>query len=195
MAWAWGHINVPVREGQAVMRGCYAGLVAGTMPARMAKEHTMTAAMSGPDAQRAGHPMSGAELRCFTESLGLSVAFLAKRWNIADTGGEPVSEKRIKNWMKGQAVPAWVADDVDAMVEDTERLLDTLVAVLPPGSQLPTYRSDTEYREHLGEQAIYNANWHRMLCTRATDEVDDVQLVWAVPPRSTDGDWDGPRRG
>lgn len=131
------------------------------------------AAMSDPPAQPAGRAMSGAELRCLTESLGLSVAFLSRRWGMA--------EGRIKNLMKGtHPIPHKVAADVEAMMDDTEERLDNLLQQLQPGDPLGTYRSDSEYREHLGEDAPYNASWHRMLCARAEAEVDGVHLVYAV---------------
>lgn len=141
----------------------------------------MTAASNAQPAGRADRRMSGAELRGLTESLGLSVAFLAKRWNA--TRDDAVSEGRVKNWMKGShGLPPWVAADVWAIADDTEDKLDALIAVLRPGAELPTYRSDAEYREHMDQAAIYSASWHRMLCVRAAAEVDDVRLVWAVPP-------------
>jgi hypothetical protein len=140
----------------------------------------MTAAISEAGL-RANRPMAGAELRCLTESLGLSVAFLAKRWNA--TQADDITEGRVKNWMKGtHDLPQWVAADVWAMVEHTEDRLDAVVAALQPGNELPTYRSDREYREHLGEDAPYSASWHRMLCARAAAEIDNITLVYAVAP-------------
>jgi hypothetical protein len=103
------------------------------------------------------------------------VAFLAKRWDR--------TESTVKNWTRGDHdIPAHVIRDVQEMVDDTESRLDALVDQLQPGDQLPTYRSETEYRTQLGEDAPYNCAWHRMLCARAASEVEDVTIVYAVEP-------------
>jgi hypothetical protein len=120
--------------------------------------------------------MTGAELRSLTELLGLNVAYLSKRWR--------ATESTVKNWMKGShEVPHWIADDVNAMVDDTTDRLDTLVAKLSPGDELQTYRTDVEYHDTEGEEAPYNASWHRGLCARAADEVDNVRITYAVPQK------------
>lgn len=130
--------------------------------------------------------MTGAELRALTESLGLNVAWLSKRWR--------ATESTIKNWMKGShEIPEWVAGDVAKMVNETTDRLDALVEKLKPGDELATYRTDFEYHEGAGEDAPFNAAWHRSLCARAADEVD-VRIDYAVPParqwrREEDGEY------
>lgn len=130
--------------------------------------------------------MTNAELRCITEDLGLSLQHLTQRWQLAHpTAG--VCESRVRNWMKGQVeVPDWVAADVVEMSEDTDAKLDMLVDMLESepddNRQVPTYRSESEYRHELGEDAPYSANWHRRLCARAAAEVDHVTITFAVPP-------------
>lgn len=117
-----------------------------------------------------------AELRCITEQLGLSVRFLAKRWD--------VDEGVVRNWMKdAHRIPAWVRADVDAMVNDTEARMDALLDELVAGDALPTYRSDTEYYQELGQDTPYNSSWHRALVARVALEVD-VRITYAVPPRN-----------
>lgn len=131
--------------------------------------------------------MTGAELRSLTESLGFSVAWLSKRWR--------ATESTIKNWMYGShEIPPYIAKEINLMVDDTNDRLDQLTARLHPGDELPTYRTDHEYRDAVGEDAPYSASWHRTLCARAADEVD-VKLVWAVPPtrryrRTEDGSYE-----
>lgn len=118
-------------------------------------------------------PISGAELRSYTEAMGLSVAWLSKRWGS--------TESTIKNWMLGaHDVPERIAEDVRSMMDDTDTALDALIDSLTPGAVLPTYRTDREYREALGDEAPYNAPWHRTLCARAADEVGDVTIDWAI---------------
>lgn len=118
--------------------------------------------------------MTGAEMRALTEMLGLNVAFLSKRWDS--------TESTVKNWMKGShEIPEWAAEDVVRMVNETSQRLDQLVDKLAAGDELQTYRTDFEYHEQVGEDAPYNASWHRTLCARAADEVD-VRITYAVPP-------------
>lgn len=118
--------------------------------------------------------MTGAELRAFTEAMGLNVAFLARRWRS--------TESTIKNWMKGShEVPEKFAADVTAMVNETNDRLDELLATLKPRDEVGTYRTDFEYHQELGDDAPFNAAWHRSLCARAADEVD-VRIVYAIPP-------------
>lgn len=117
-----------------------------------------------------------AELRCYSELLGLTAAFLAKRWG--------VSESRVKNIMKGtHEIPGKVRRDLVEVLDDTEQRLDALLDNLGDGDVLHTYRSDAEYYAAEGEDAPYNSAWHRALVARAAVELQGAaRIEWSVPP-------------
>lgn len=123
--------------------------------------------------------MDSAELRALTEWMGLNVAALAMRWRC--------TEGSVKGWMKeSRAVPAKTAQAVREMVEETEEALDKLIdwtedQIKTDGEAvLLTYRSDREYRADRPD-APFNAAWHRMLCARVAEHIDDVRISYAVP--------------
>ena len=116
--------------------------------------------------------MSGAELRCLREWLGLTTRWLADHLGVA--------ERSIHRWEGGvREVPEGVAAEVLRLSEITYDVLNGLVEKLldVPDPGLYTYRSDEDYREHHPE-VDWPASWHRALCSRLADEVPGLRIVY-----------------
>lgn len=128
--------------------------------------------------------IDGAEMRAYTERMGLSVTWLAREWGVA--------EGTIKRWMKGSnPIPAWVAEDIAEMVTTTEQALRDMIAAAAEDADRPllTYRNDREYEDDgAANDGAFNAAWHRMLCSRVAEHVPGVRLRYAVPPRDNPRD-------
>ena len=147
----------------------------------------MTNANAAP-AKTGALPMSGAELRCLRERLGLTTRWLAEHLDVA--------ERSVHRWEAGvQRVPDGVAAEVWRMDRvargelavmgdhlDHRSFLVTsrsgsLMVVHP---SVITYRSDEDYRAHHPEQD-WPASWHRALCARLADEVPGLRIsYWQV---------------
>ena len=117
-------------------------------------------------------PMSGAELRCVREWLGLTTRWLADHLGVA--------ERSVHRWESGiREVPEGVAAEVLRLSEITygvlNGLIDQLLDVPEPG--VYTYMSDADYRSHHPEQD-WPASWHRALCARLADEVPGLRIVY-----------------
>ena len=117
-------------------------------------------------------PMSGAELRCLREWLGLTTRWLADHLGVA--------ERSVHRWESGiREVPEGVAAEVLRLSEITygvlNGLIDQLLDVPEPG--VYTYMSDADYRSHHPEQD-WPASWHRALCARLADEVPGLRITY-----------------
>lgn len=119
-------------------------------------------------------PMSGAELRCLRESLGLTTRWLADHLDVA--------ERSVHRWEAGvRDVPEGVSSEVLRLSEITYEALDGLTGKLldVPEPDVITYRSDEDYRAHHPEQD-WPASWHRALCARLAGEVPGLRIeYWA----------------
>ena len=116
--------------------------------------------------------MSGAELRCLREWLGLTTRWLA--------GHLDVAERSVHRWESDvQPVPAGVASEVLRLSEVTYDVLNGIVDRLLdlPDPGVVTYRSDADYRAHHPEQD-WPASWHRALCARLADEVPGLRIAY-----------------
>ena len=116
--------------------------------------------------------MSGAELRCLREWLGLTTRWLADHLGVA--------ERSVHRWESGiREVPEGVAAEVLRLSEITygvlNGLIDQLLDVPEPG--VYTYMSDADYRAHHPEQD-WPASWHRALCARLADEVPGLRIAY-----------------
>ena len=123
-------------------------------------------------AEAGASPMSGAELRCLREWLGLTTRWLADHLGVA--------ERSVHRWESGiREVPEGVASEVLRLSEITygvlNGLIDQLLDVPEPG--VYTYMSDADYRSHHPEQD-WPASWHRALCARLADEVPGLRIVY-----------------
>ena len=117
-------------------------------------------------------PMSGAELRCLREWLGLTTRWLADHLDVA--------ERSVHRWESGAyPVPAGVASDVlrlsEVAYDVLNGIVDRLLDLPDPG--VVTYRSDADYRAHHPEQD-WPASWHRALCARLADEVPGLRIAY-----------------
>ena len=123
-------------------------------------------------AEAGASPMSGAELRCLREWLGLTTRWLADHLGVA--------ERSVHRWESGiREVPEGVAAEVLRLSEITYGVLngltDQLLDVPEPG--VYTYMSDADYRSHHPEQD-WPASWHRALCARLADEVPGLRITY-----------------
>lgn len=117
-------------------------------------------------------PMSGAELRCLREWLGLTTRWLADHLGVA--------ERSVHRWESGvRDVPQGVADEVLRLSEITYDVLNGLVDHLidMPDPGVYTYTSDADYRHHHPE-VDWPASWHRALCARLADEVPGLRITY-----------------
>lgn len=134
----------------------------------------MTNANAAP-AKTGAAPMSGAELRCLREYLGLTTRWLAQHLGVA--------ERSVHRWEAGmQCVPEGVADEVQRLsaltYEARSELADKMFDL--PEFCVITYRSDGDYRAHEPE-SDWPASWHRALCARLADEVTGLRIsYWQV---------------
>lgn len=144
----------------------------------------MTNANADP-AKTGAAPMSGAELRCLRECLGLTTRWLAEHLDVA--------ERSVHRWESdAQRVPEGVAAEVRRMDRVTRGELAVMgdqldhrsfhvtsrsgsLMVVDPG--VITYRSDEDYRAHHPEQD-WPASWHRALCARLADEVPGLRIAY-----------------
>lgn len=123
-------------------------------------------------AQAGAPPMSGAELRCLREWLGLTTRWVADHLHVA--------ERSVHRWESdAQRVPAGVAAQLLRLSEITYDVLNGLVDQLLdlPDPAVWTYRSDDDYRQHHPEQD-WPASWHRALCARLADEVPGLRITY-----------------
>ena len=123
-------------------------------------------------AEAGASPMSGAELRCLREWLGLTTRWLADHLGVA--------ERSVHRWESGiREVPEGVAAEALRLSEITygvlNGLIDQLLDVPEPG--VYTYMSDADYRSHHPEQD-WPASWHRALCARLADEVPGLRITY-----------------
>lgn len=116
--------------------------------------------------------MSGAELRCLREWLGLTTPWLADHLAVA--------ERSIHRWEAGaREVPEGVADEVLRLSEITYDTLNGMAEALMdlPDPGVTTYRSDEHYHAHHPEQD-WPASYHRALCARLADEVPGLRIEY-----------------
>ena len=117
-------------------------------------------------------PMSGAELRCLREWLGLTTRWLADHLGVA--------ERSVHRWESGiREVPEGVAAEVLRLSEITYGVLNGLIYQLldVPEPGVYTYMSDADYRSHHPE-VDWPASWHRALCARVADEVPSLRITY-----------------
>lgn len=131
----------------------------------------MTETNVAPD-QSGATPMSGAELRCLREWLGLTTRWLADRLGVA--------ERSVHRWESGDSpIPRGVADGVLALSEQTYEILNGLIEQLldTVDPVVITYRTDADYQAHHPE-GDWPASWHRALCARIADEVPGLRITY-----------------
>lgn len=115
--------------------------------------------------------MSAAELRCTRERLGLTVPWLVDRLG--------VSERSAARWEAGvQRVPDGVADAVMSLAAIADLRFDEELARLRRDERpaILTYRTDSDLMRHLSQ--AWPASWHRALCGRLSEEVDDLRIEY-----------------
>lgn len=116
--------------------------------------------------------MSGAELRCLREWLGLTTRWLADHLDVA--------ERSVHRWESDvQPVPAGVASEALRLSEVTYDVLNGIANGLLdlPEPEVVTYRSDADYRAH-HPNLDWPASWHRALCARLADEVPGLRIAY-----------------
>lgn len=129
--------------------------------------------------------MSGAELRCLREWLGLTTRWLAEHLDVA--------ERSVHRWESNvQRIPEGVAAEVLRLSQLTHEVLDGLALDLldktDPGVAV-TYRTEEDYHAHrmsilLGEPlpVEWPASWHRAMCARLVDQVPGLRITYWTRP-------------
>lgn len=134
-------------------------------------------------------PMSGAELKCTLEYLGLSTNWLAHKLDI--------DARRLKRISIGQeAMNDVISRAVDDVYEETADAVQQLVTKyrnLTEASDepvvFPVYRSDIEY-ERVYKNARFPVLWHRHVAVRVIEQVPGVELAYAEPYRTNTPPWE-----
>lgn len=127
--------------------------------------------------------MTGAELHCAREYLGLSTLWLS-RW--LDVG-----ERKLMRWEAEElTIPDGVASEVDDLYEEAA----TLVARMSKkyrqlvkdhdgdDVEIQTYRTDDEYWRATNQPGVGKdrkpARWHRMICARVAEAVPGLVVTY-----------------
>jgi hypothetical protein len=147
--------------------------------------------------------MTGAELKAMREYLGLSPLWLAGYLARGDDLGKKWREnmaRRIQRMeLDQEKIPEELADDMDEIYEQTEKLVATLVANYRPDVEqgtaapmLATYRSDEEYWRDR-DATEFPARWHRMVAQRVADALPGLALVYQAHYRVNRRPWEEAR--
>jgi hypothetical protein len=116
--------------------------------------------------------MTGAEMQCTREWLGIDRKWLSEHLVISD--------RRLARMEAGrESIPDAVVSTIDDIAEETKDMVHEMVADYRrkvkagdgAGVTLLTYRIDEEYH------GKYTARWHRMLSARVADAVPGLVLV------------------
>ena len=114
-------------------------------------------------------PMSGAELRCTVEYLGLT-----DDWAAARLG---VTRRTVQRWMHGERpIPLGVQRRVESWVTQTWEEYGLLLGSLSvyPGEPILTFRRDEDYWARRPDSGWLDtkwpARWHRALAARVAAE-------------------------
>lgn len=134
-------------------------------------------------------PMTGAELKCTREYLGLSTSWLAEFLSC--------DERRLQRMeLDQEEINNSIASAVDDLYEETadtvRRLTDKYSAQLKHKEdgnvEFPVYRSDSEYnRAH--KHARFPVRWHRQVAARVAEAVPGLMLSYAEPYRVNKPPW------
>lgn len=120
----------------------------------------------------ANERMSAGELQAVRERLGLTGDALA--------GILHVNPRTVRAWEAGRdPIPVRVRDEVAAVVAETDRVVDALIAELR-GADDPAvhvYRTDEQLRAAHPEWGHLTARWWRQVVARAIVVVDGVTIV------------------
>jgi hypothetical protein len=135
-------------------------------------------------------PMTGSEMLCTREFLGLTKAWLAEYL--------AMDERRMRRMELGQeqSMPLKVCNLLDEIYVETEKMVDQLttkyrlLAKTREEIEFPVYRNDVEYRR-AHPHSRYPASWHRMVAARVADAVPEVILVYKEPYRVDRPRWEG----
>lgn len=96
-------------------------------------------------------PLSCAEFKCLREGMGLTTAWLANRWNVA--------EYSVKRWERERLPPAEYADDLLAL----KGTFDAAVDSIRPQTRATVPRTEAESPDGMP------AAWHRSIAQHASD--------------------------
>jgi len=132
--------------------------------------------------------MTGAELKCTREYLGLSTSWLAEHL--------ACDERRLQRMeLDQEEVNTAIAGAVDDLYEETadtvRRLTDKYRELMehhPEGVKFPVYRSDGEYYRAL-KHARFPVRWHRQVAARVVDKLPGLVLSYAEPYRVNKPPW------
>lgn len=134
-------------------------------------------------------PMTGAEMRCTLDYLGLTTNWLARKLS--------VDPRRLKRISIGQeSMNEAIARAVDDVYEETADTVEQLaiqyrlkVADTDGDVVFPVYRSEIEY-ERVYKDARFPVQWHRCVAVRVIEQVPGLQLEYAEPYRHSTPPWE-----
>jgi hypothetical protein len=134
-------------------------------------------------------PMTGAELKCTREYLGLSTSWLAEHL--------ACDERRLQRMeLDQEEINNAIASAVDDLYEETadtvRRLTDKYRAMREhrgvDAVEFPVYRNDSEYyRAH--KHARFPVRWHRQVAARVADRLPGLVLSYSEPYRVNKPPW------
>ena len=117
-------------------------------------------------------PITGAELRCRAEALGLGAEALAVYLEVAHTS--------VNRWFNEQRpVPDGIAGEMSQLERLTASYVQTLVEDYRDAPVIFTYRTDSALRRREQELPPLSAAWHRAAVTRALAELGPTRVVYA----------------
>jgi hypothetical protein len=130
--------------------------------------------------------MTGAELRCSREFLGLTQGWMA-RYLMCD------SRRLLRMENEQEDIPEKFVEAVDALYEETNTCVRALISkyrAMTEGrnageAEFVIYRHDDTYQRDRKRKVDYRgkftAQWHRMVAQRVADAVPGVVLVYKEP--------------
>lgn len=130
--------------------------------------------------------MTGAEMRCTREFLGLSLGWMSK-YLMCD------NRRLLRMEMDREDIPNRFAGKVDDLYEETAKIVDDLAdkyRAMVEGresgeAKLAVYRNDEEYvrdaKRKIDPAGKFHAYWHRMVAQRVAESVPGVILVYREP--------------
>jgi hypothetical protein len=133
--------------------------------------------------------MTGAELKCTREYLGLSTSWLAEHL-VCD-------ERRLQRMeLDQEEINTAIAGAVDDLYEETadavRRLVDKYRALMEHRGdeevRLPVYRSDAEYNRSF-KHARFPVRWHRQVAARVAEALPGLVLAYEYPYRVNTPPW------
>lgn len=129
--------------------------------------------------------MTGAEMKCIREFLGLTVAWVAGY--AALPGKPPLDKRRLTRMELGQErVPPFLDLAVNQLFTGAQETVDKLVVEYgkkldgeDPVVVMPVYRDDDEYHWAVPKTRL-PALWHRMIAARVAGRLPALQLDYAI---------------